>query len=333
MIVLVRSSCAGRCCGGRGGPAVRRLVHVLEPGGHCRGLRAASAPGRIDAACCCSAGPRSPRSGGLCWFLAVYAARVRQPPVDDPAAAGLHGVPAFLQRPAAGGRCCRARRPGRGGGMCRARRTSVRVEFLGSLAARWFRRPAFADALRTFWFDVTKSDWRETMVLEVPAADGERTAAHVRVRSRAAVRVGAAIGGRGGARAPGADELAARRASRPDLRRRRSHSLWATTSATPTSSSCPRTSSWRFWRRSASSPGSVPSGRDSRPLVPVAFLALACVEHRGQLSGARQERGSAADGGPDGDDGRPLRTERAAHDRHELAAAERPHVLRSVRAA
>jgi hypothetical protein len=27
----------------------------------------------------------------------------------------------------------------------------------------------FVDAMRTFWFDVTKSDWRETMVLEVPA--------------------------------------------------------------------------------------------------------------------------------------------------------------------
>ena len=34
-----------------------------------------------------------------------------------------------------------------------------------------FRR-SFADALRTFWFDVTKADWRETMVVEVPAADG-----------------------------------------------------------------------------------------------------------------------------------------------------------------
>jgi hypothetical protein len=29
---------------------------------------------------------------------------------------------------------------------------------------------SFADALRTLWFDVTKVDWRETMVLEVPAA-------------------------------------------------------------------------------------------------------------------------------------------------------------------
>jgi hypothetical protein len=29
---------------------------------------------------------------------------------------------------------------------------------------------SLADALQTFWFDVTKADWRETMVLEVPAA-------------------------------------------------------------------------------------------------------------------------------------------------------------------
>ena len=33
----------------------------------------------------------------------------------------------------------------------------------------------FIDAMRTFWFDVTKSDWRETMVLEVPSVvAGER---------------------------------------------------------------------------------------------------------------------------------------------------------------
>ena len=58
---------------------------------------------------------------------------------------------------------------------------------------------SFGEALRTFWFDVTKTDWRETMVLEVPAADGERTAAHVRVRSRASSSGGcrhcAAVGG------------------------------------------------------------------------------------------------------------------------------------------
>ena len=30
--------------------------------------------------------------------------------------------------------------------------------------------PTFADAFRTFWFDVTKSDWRDTMVLRTPAS-------------------------------------------------------------------------------------------------------------------------------------------------------------------
>src|SRR5436190_6895434 len=30
--------------------------------------------------------------------------------------------------------------------------------------------PALADAFRSFWFDVTKSDWRDTMVLRTPAA-------------------------------------------------------------------------------------------------------------------------------------------------------------------
>jgi len=32
----------------------------------------------------------------------------------------------------------------------------------------WPNHPTLGDAVRTFWFDVTKSDWRETMVLELP---------------------------------------------------------------------------------------------------------------------------------------------------------------------
>jgi len=45
------------------------------------------------------------------------------------------------------------------------------VQYLWNLSALWFQLDApqsIADAIRTFWFDVTKADWRDTMVLEVP---------------------------------------------------------------------------------------------------------------------------------------------------------------------
>jgi hypothetical protein len=46
------------------------------------------------------------------------------------------------------------------------------LQYAWNFSALWREMipPAsFADGLRTFWFDVTKVDWRETMVLEVPA--------------------------------------------------------------------------------------------------------------------------------------------------------------------
>jgi hypothetical protein len=51
------------------------------------------------------------------------------------------------------------------------------IAFAGSLQYVWNLRglwrwpntpPGFGEALQTFWFDVTKTDWRETMVLHVP---------------------------------------------------------------------------------------------------------------------------------------------------------------------
>ena len=109
---------------------------------------------------------------------------------------------------------------------------------------------SFGDALRTFWFDVTKADWRETMVLEVPAvamSERLRMYAFDLAQQFGWVPPLAAVAGLFSSCSSG----------------RRSHSRWVTTSATRMSSSCPRTSSSRFWRRSASSPGSGPSGRDS----------------------------------------------------------------------
>jgi MFS family permease len=45
------------------------------------------------------------------------------------------------------------------------------MQYAWNLRALWFLPQAphgFLDALQTFWFDVTKSDWRDTMVMHVP---------------------------------------------------------------------------------------------------------------------------------------------------------------------
>ena len=55
-----------------------------------------------------------------------------------------------------------------------------------------------------------------------------------------------------------------------------------------------------------------------------AFARGRCVEHRGQLSGARPERGSSPTAVLTATDGGLRRSTRRAHDRPELAAAERP---------
>ena len=74
LLVLVAAELSGssRRRGWRGA-ALRRVVHVLEPGGHRRGLRAAHRAGRADAAACCCAGPSGRRTARLALFFAVYA--------------------------------------------------------------------------------------------------------------------------------------------------------------------------------------------------------------------------------------------------------------------
>ena len=108
----------------------------------------------------------NPTVGRLCWFIAAYAL-----------AFGNHlsmilllpGYAAFLVLSAPGG--------WRSLVSPRVLAAAAMLAMLGSLQYAWnfsglWRQvdpPAgVADALRTFWFDVTKADWRETMVLEVP---------------------------------------------------------------------------------------------------------------------------------------------------------------------
>ena len=117
----------------RRGAPLRRVVHVLEPGGHRRGLRAAHRAGCADAA----APPAMvepadhPAAGDL---LRRVRARLRQPSLDDPAGARLHAVSAAR---GAGGMAIapdaarrRARDRVRAG-----RRVAVRLEPADALAA------------------------------------------------------------------------------------------------------------------------------------------------------------------------------------------------------
>ena len=104
-------------------------------------------------------------------------ARLRQSPVDDPAAARLRAVPAAVGAAAAGDRCSR-RASSRSRSLCAA---------AGALQYAWNLRDAVAAAAsaatacstrsQRFWFDVTKSDWRETMVMNVPRVDAARSPA------------------------------------------------------------------------------------------------------------------------------------------------------------
>lgn len=54
------------------------------------------------------------------------------------------------------------------------------LQYAWNIAALWFapKRPdSIADLFRTFWFDVTKSDWRESLVMTVPSSQrGARAA-------------------------------------------------------------------------------------------------------------------------------------------------------------
>ena len=123
----------------------------------------------------------------------------------------------------------------------------------------------------------------------------ERTAAHVCVRSRAAVRMGAAPGGLAEARAPGADELAARSATRHESFARPSTFALGYNVGDAPYFFCLLISSLLFWYLLASSPGDVPSARAIPAHCPGRVPGAGLVEHHAQLSSAGQERRSEAD--------------------------------------
>lgn len=109
-----------------------------------------------------------PTTARLTWFLAAYAL-----------AFGNHLsmillAPAYaLFALAAAPRGWRSLLTGRIVGLALLLAAAGAAQYLWNLHSLW-RMPlaplSGADAVRTFWFDVTKSDWRETMVLNVPAS-------------------------------------------------------------------------------------------------------------------------------------------------------------------
>ena len=79
------------------------------------------------------------------------------------------------------------------GSFSRQQRSSSRgaLEYAPNLMAVWgsFNAPdTWTDRLAAFWFDVTKQDWRETMVLGVSSRARGRPAGHVGVRRATTVR-------------------------------------------------------------------------------------------------------------------------------------------------
>ena len=140
-------------------------------------------------------GSGSRRLRRLTLFFAVYALGFRQSPLDDPAAAGL--CP-FLPDRGAGRMALHvhaAHRRARAS-LCAA---AGALQYAWNLRTLWLlpdRAARPRRALQRFWFDVTKSDWRETMVMNVPASM-PRAAAMYAFDLAAAVRMDRSVAGRG----------------------------------------------------------------------------------------------------------------------------------------
>ena len=155
------------------GLAVRRLLHVLVAGDHRRGLRAAPAlrqrvpagPALVEGA---AVDARGSRCSSRCCALGFGNHLSMVLLLPGFALLLLTSAP---ERPAVD--AAAARRPA-GGGHRRALRAPVRVE-RPVARGRAPRRHAATDLLRTFWFDVTKSDWRANMVYGIPDVDAGAT--------------------------------------------------------------------------------------------------------------------------------------------------------------
>jgi hypothetical protein len=112
---------------------------------------------------------REPTTGRLAWFLAVYAASFGNH-LSMILLAPAYAV--FLLAAAPGG--WRTMVAPRTVALAGAFAAAGAVQYLWNFSALW-HAPApprdLLDAISTFWFDVTKSDWRDTMVLRLPSSE------------------------------------------------------------------------------------------------------------------------------------------------------------------
>ncbi len=112
---------------------------------------------------------REPTTGRLAWFFAVYAASFGNH-LSMILLAPAYAV--FLLAAAPGGwrTMVAPRTVALAGGLA----VAGAVQYLWNFSALW-HAPApprdLLDAIGTFWFDVTKSDWRDTMVLRLPSSE------------------------------------------------------------------------------------------------------------------------------------------------------------------
>ena len=110
-----------------------------------------------------------PTTGRLAWFFAVYAASFGNH-LSMILLAPAYAV--FLLAAAPGG--WRTMVAPRTIALAGALAVAGAVQYLWNFSALW-HAPApprdLLDAISTFWFDVTKSDWRDTMVLRLPSSE------------------------------------------------------------------------------------------------------------------------------------------------------------------
>jgi transmembrane protein TMEM260 (protein O-mannosyltransferase) len=112
---------------------------------------------------------REPTTGRLAWFLAVYAASFGNH-LSMILLAPAYAVFLFVAAPGGWRTMAAPRTVALAGGLAIA----GAVQYLWNFSALW-HAPApprdLLEAISAFWFDVTKSDWRDTMVLQLPSSE------------------------------------------------------------------------------------------------------------------------------------------------------------------
>ena len=219
-------------------------------------------------------GPRADLPAGCAGFFAVYALGLRQPPVDDSAAAGLRDRSSLPPRRAGGDRCCR----GASSWRLRRRVAFGALQYAWNFSALWRR----AGATRQRWRSAADVLVRrhEDRLARHDGPRGPAVMASERLRMYAfdlrqqfgwVPPLVAAVGLVHLAR----HDLRRVALILADLCRHASSSRSATTSATRTSSSCRRIWPWRCWPLPACWPCSGPSGQRADGWLPIALVALA----------------------------------------------------------